>query len=361
MDNSTVQMYVDQTCTNLILHEFKTCQISHSDLSHQHIPQLRTALLSAPRLRKLDITNCPNLQSDSITELCCALAVSNVSHLSFESVMLGTTGLVSVTRLLEQRSQHNNNIRSDDYRQTTGSRLNKCRIKSLSLDGSMDLARIDINVWNEFVSVACRTLHSLDVSRINLCDVDYIVSLSNAISNHNNTNQHQRGTTDDVDGTDCHLLALILSNNPMGDDGLEILCQALKHNRTLILLSCGECNITSYSRGVHALTDCVVSNPTLQRLYLYGNPISNATNHGTTTTNGSAAITGWTFLDGPESSELLYWLELNRLGRNLLQQQERHNYCLRGLLPFILARVSNQNMFLYGLLREAPHWLMISS
>lgn len=309
MDVSTVQTYVDQTCTNLTLHEFKACQISHTDLSHQHTSQLEKALRDAPRLRKLDVINCPKLRPESIDGLCSALMETKVSHLSLESVELSTTGLASVTRLLDERFK-------------SGERTN--RIKYLSLDGSIDLGLTDIKVWNEFVSVACRTLDSLDLSRINLSSLDYVVSLADAISDRR---------------TECRLLALILSNNPFGDDGFETLCRALKQNRTLILLACGECNIT-YPRGVLALTDCVLSSPTLQRLYMYGNLSANGTSPGVA------------FLDGPDSSKLRYWLELNGLGRAFLQQEQHH---LRGLLPLVLSRVSDRSTFLYGLLREASH------
>lgn len=309
VEYSFAQTYVDEICCNLVSLELKACRISHWNLSHHHVPQLVEAIGKAHKLRKLDIIRCPNLGPESIVELCGALIGTEVSHLSLEAVALGNAGLAAVTRLLQQRS--------DSVKNTS-------RIKYLDLEGSIDLSTIDFDVWNDFISVACQGLESLDLGRNGLSSPDQIAALCRAISSR---------------GPSCPLRALVLSNNPLGDAGFEGLCQALKQNRNLVLLACGGCSIT-YSCGVRSLTDGLRSNPSLQRLYMYGN----------LGIDGNS--TGVAFLDGPDSSELQYWLDLNGRGRGLLRNQED---CHPGLLPLVLERVSSQSMILYGLLREVPH------
>jgi Leucine Rich repeat len=315
MEFFSVQEYTDQICHRLVDLEVKACRISHSSFSHQHAAQVSVALGRAGKLRKLDIVNCRKLGPESVVELCGALMKSEVSHLSLESVPLGSAGLAAVTRLLRHRWEK--------WSVDTASTM---RVKSLGLEGSIDFSTLDVRVWHEFASVACQTLDSLDLGRNKLWSPDHARVLSGAVGSFH--------------GTDCRLLALILSDNPIGDAGFETLCRALARNRTLVLLACGECNI-SYSCGVRCLTECLRSNPSLQRLYTYGN-------NGT---HGGATFCA-TFLDGPQSSELQYWLELNGRGRALLRTQQRFP---RGLIPFVLARSSDRSTILYGLLREVPY------
>jgi hypothetical protein len=226
---------------------------------------------------------------------------------------MGNQGLEALTRLLQDRNAAGK------------------RIKSLGLEGSTIFHRKNCmertieetqpctneNAWKNFVSIACQTLESLDLSN-GLCSAPCrIADLADAISSGQNA---------------CTLMALILSNNSIGDSGLETLCKALKRNRTMVLLACGECGLSANS--IPLLTDAVRCNPKLERLYLYGN-CDEALGKSTTDNN----------------CPLMYWMTLNSKGRALLQSEE----CNPGLLPLILGRVNEQPLILHGLLHETPH------
>jgi hypothetical protein len=236
---------------------------------------------------------------------------SEITHLSLEDLSIGGEGLEALTRLLQ-------------YRNAAGK-----RIKSLGLVGSTIFPRCikrtseEIkkctykNAWKNFVSIACQTLESLDLSN-GLCSAPCCIAhLANAISSGQNA---------------CTLMALILSNNSIGDSGLKTLCNALKKNRTIILLACGECGLSPNS--IPFLTDAVRCNPKLERLYLYGNCDE------TFDTNTM-----------DDSFPLMYWIKLNSKGRALFQSED----CNPRFLPFVLGRVSKQPSILYGLLHESPH------
>eukprot|EP00539_Tryblionella_compressa_P016655 CAMPEP_0178836686 /NCGR_PEP_ID=MMETSP0746-20121128/12341_1 /TAXON_ID=913974 /ORGANISM="Nitzschia punctata, Strain CCMP561" /LENGTH=260 /DNA_ID=CAMNT_0020499441 /DNA_START=1 /DNA_END=780 /DNA_ORIENTATION=+ len=241
-----------KSCRRLVQLELKSCRISHPDVSFEQILLLAAAVLESPSLRKLDIVDCPKLGPKSITHLCEALKDTGVTHLSLEGVDLRNEGLKSLTQLLRDRDAAGH------------------RIKALSLEGSIFHDRSTVAtdeapmmattepmqdiVWKDFVSVACQTLESLDLSRNQLSRAGQISDLANGISSRKSP---------------CRLLALLLSNNPIGDSGMDILCQGLKRNRTMVLLACAECELSAQSS--HFLTDALRSNPSLQRLYLYGN------------------------------------------------------------------------------------------
>jgi Ran GTPase-activating protein (RanGAP) involved in mRNA processing and transport len=132
------------------------------------------------------------------------------------------------------------------------------------------------------------------------------------------------------------LRALILSENPIGDGGMELLCQALRHNRSLMLLAVGDCRVTD--KGMAVLAHCLRHyNCSLQRLYSYGNAFTNKCE-----SSSSGA---------DHHLEVRYWLDLNARGRSFL----RSDQCRSEFLPRMLSKVSEKPEVLYGLLRELPH------
>lgn len=321
-----VQTYIDQACRKLVQLELKVCSISHPDLTHSHILQLVQTLQSSqhtvatPRLRKLDLHDCPKLTSKSVVVLCDALTGTQVSHLSLQGVAIGREGIMALTRLLRSKCDTGGESR---------------RLKWLDLEATLVTSSSDLwlgfnnddndttqKVWEDFLSVACTSLDSLDLSRNGLLSM-HIPALAKGLF-HTHTDC-------------CTLKALILSGNPIGNNGLHTICQALKQNRTLVLLACGECRFTAKGKSASSavLSDCLRSNSTLHRLYLYGN--------GTGVT-----------LTAPGNEEAHHWLELNSKGRFFLQGPE----CRPEFLPLILARSSTKSSLIYSLLREAPHlWI----
>jgi hypothetical protein len=280
------QNYVDHVCYRMSQLELKSCRLSHPGLSDSHAQQVASKL--TPHLRKLDVVNCPNLGADGVAVLCRALKQSQVTHFSLERVPIGDEGLQAITQLLE----------SDG-----------CTLKSLNLEENGP--NIELSTWNQFLALACRKVQSLDLSR-NSFTTDHLTELANGIQKKDNT-----------------LKALILSDNPIGDTGMERLCRAIHHNRSLMLLALGDCEITD--RGIHALVQCLRHNCSLQRLYIYGNHVD---------------------LGSADNKEVRHWLELNDRGRRAFLRSEN---CRSEFLPLILAKESDNPEILNGLLRELPH------
>jgi hypothetical protein len=170
--------------------------------------------------------------------------------------------------------------------------------------------KVDTMVWLEFVTVACRTLRSLDLS-----------------SNHLSSNQHISTLVCHSDHG--HLLSLILLGNPIHNAGMRQLCTAIKGNRTFALLSCAECELTLVSNTF--LMAALLHNAFLRRVYMYGNKASEC-----------KSTASWRF-----------WIQLNVHGRRLLEEQDDGP---SKLIPGILARVSSLSI-LHGLLRERVRYL----
>jgi hypothetical protein len=310
--------YITKYCKRLVDVQLKSCKISHPDLSSSDdIRILVDALRQTPTLRKLDVVGCSKLgnanNNSAVDVLCEALKETNVSHFSLECTRpIGYKGLQSLTQLLQHRERMGNPI------------------KALGLEGSIFRYQDDdeggddddddafvqtdgtnMKVWTDFCSVACHTLESLDLCKNNLSSthIQFLAKEITACSNNK---------------TPCKLLALLLSGNPIGDTGMKFLCQGLKRNKSLILLACGDCELST--KSAYLLTDALRSNATLQRLYMYGNELN----------------TG--------EDEWRYWLDLNINGRSLLQNQN----CRSEYVPFILSRVSNQPQVIHGLLMQSP-------
>jgi hypothetical protein len=315
------QHYIDHLCYRMDHpnESLKSCRISHPEFSDVHAQQLASSLTyskfnSQPKkLRKLDICQCPKLTSKGVTSVCRALAKqhnsSGVSHFSLEGVALGDQGLEAVTELL---------LRNDDNDDDT---INH-RIQCLGLEDNGP--NISLEAWNRFLPVACRKLNSLDVSR-NALGRDHLQELCKELM-HNNKEESSS------------FRALILSENPIGDAGMELVCQALHHNRSLMLLAVGDCRFTD--KGMAALAHCLRHyNCSLQRLYSYGN-----------------AFTKCDSSSGADHHlEVRYWLDLNARGRSFL----RSDQCRAEFLPRMLSKVSEKPEVLYGLLRELPHlWVV---
>jgi hypothetical protein len=150
-----------------------------------------------------------------------------------------------------------------------------------------------------------------------------------------------------VDDT-CTLKALILSKNPIGDNGFDMICNALRRNKTVVLLACAECQLSKQAIPT-SLLECLRSNTTLQRLYLYGNSA------GVTLSPGGGCE------DDDRIVEARHWLDVNNNGRSFVSQANfRSEY-----LPFVLQKVANQQhqqpSLIYSLLMETPHSICRSS
>jgi hypothetical protein len=109
-----------------------------------------------------------------------------------------------------------------------------------------------------------------------------------------------------------------------------------------VLLACAECQLSKQVIPT-SLLECLRSNTTLQRLYLYGNSA------GVTLSPGGGCE------DDDRIVEARHWLDVNNSGRSFVSQANfRPEY-----LPFVLHKVSNQQHLqpsvIYSLLMETPH------
>ena len=282
------ESYAKHVCYGMKESALKSCQISHPEFSDQQADILASALASAEKLRKLEIVKCPKLTGVGVARICDALRGSNVSHLSFEHVPIGDDGLQAIQNLLNQNEN-----------------------ETLKFIGLEQIGPIASSVWDEFLWVATGKIRSLDLSHNSLTS-DRVVKLASGIRNNIN-----------------NLTALILSGNPIDDEGMECLSKALRCNRSIMVLAVGECQITDV--GIAALNEALQTNCSLQRLYSYGNPGID--------------------LSSMDNSSIRYWLALNAGRRAFL----RSNECLPAFVPRILAKSSKRPELLYGLLQELPH------
>ena len=299
-----VQEYIDQVCRNLSKLEMKVCTITHPQLTDEHVLHFSGILQSEPvstRLRKLDIHHCPKISSDGVVALCEAVEQTSVSHLSFQGINVGREAIVALTQLIERKHSG---------------------LKMLSLEGTLATATAEIatdQIWIDFMEVAGRLLESLDLSR-------------NGFSS-----SHLSGLVDALKTKTCTLKALILSENPISDDGFYLICKALQENHSLVLLACAECGLSKEVVS-SALLECLRSNQSIQRLYLYGNAAGS-----TLTAEGN--------------EEARHWLELNSNGRSFVGGVDfRPEY-----LPFVLNKVSKDPSLIQSLLIQTPHSITRSS
>jgi Ran GTPase-activating protein (RanGAP) involved in mRNA processing and transport len=281
--------YSEHICYQMPKRKF--CQVHHSHFDDTHARELALALAKNPNVQKLKVSECPCLSARGVSIILESLLANNtnISQLELESVTIGDEGLHAITRLLQSNS--------------------KCAIQWLGLENNGTLS---LEAWKElFRSVG--SLRSLDLSRNALTQDHIMAELCDTIKSSNT------------------LESLIVSENPIGDKGVEQLCDALQHNESLIILALGDCQISN--RGMHALTQCLRQNSSLQRFFLYGNPMEYET---------------------VERTEFAYWLELNSSGRRLLRTPDFRSE----LLPRMLSKVHNNPELLFGLLHELPHiWL----
>ena len=278
----------------------KTCRIQHPHFDNHDAAELCKALSEEhSRVQKLEFYKCPSLGSKGITDVAKILHnTKTVTRWDIASVSIGDEGLQAITQLLESES---------------------CPLEWLSLVDISGLEKgdephlITLETWNHFFQAALKSdskLKSLDLTH-NFLTLDHMEELSNCL---------RLNTT---------LESLILSRNPLGDDGVCMLCcHALQANTALTLLALGDCNISN--EGSSALAKCLrTKNCHLERVYLYANP------HITVT-------------DSNSKEEVLYWLDVNSKGRKMIREQA----CRSEYVPIILAKVTGQLDHLYGLFHE---------
>mmetsp|Transcript_10851 Transcript_10851/g.25880 ORF Transcript_10851/g.25880 Transcript_10851/m.25880 type:complete len:417 (-) Transcript_10851:895-2145(-) len=369
-----VDHYMRSIRRNLSQLELKTLTLTHPHLRDEHIEELSETLQSSPvsdRLRKLDVHHCPEVTPRGVVALCTILEHTSVSHLSFQGVDIGPDGIVALTQLMKKTSTtaDPNSLTSNDNTKSNNNDslpLLRCRghLKILGLDGTLvntlktmvktaetevkglrpshasDQQSDNAVIWNDFLATAAQSLESLDLSRNGLSSLSSSSDLkfsSSASSSHD----HIRGLCDALKTDSCTLKALILSENSIGDGGFDMICNALQHNKTLVLLACAECGLKSSEQVIStSLLNCLRSNTSLRRLYLYGNDtgITLAPQQG----------------QGKTIVEARHWLDMNNHGRSFVSTSNpafRQEY-----LPFIIQKVSKkQPSLIYSLLMQTPY------
>mmetsp|Transcript_10852 Transcript_10852/g.25883 ORF Transcript_10852/g.25883 Transcript_10852/m.25883 type:complete len:420 (-) Transcript_10852:856-2115(-) len=361
-----VDQYMRSIRRNLSQLELKTLKLTHPHLGDEHIEELSETLQSSPvsdRLRKLDVHHCPEVTPRGVVALCTILEHTSVSHLSVQGIDIGRDGIVALTQLMKNTSNTTNPNGLTNNSNDSLPLVRRCaHLKMLSLEGTLettlrtmlktaetedeglnpshtsDQQSDNAVIWNDFLATAAQSLESLDLSRNGLSSLS---SSSVLKSSSSSSLDHIRGLCDALKKDSCELKALILSENPIGDGGVDMICDALQHNKTLVLLACAECGLKSSEQVIStSLLNCLRSNTSLRRLYLYGN--------GTGITLAPQQGQGKTIV------EARHWLDMNNHGRSFVSTSNpafRQEY-----LPFIIQKVSKkQPSLIYSLLMQTPH------
>jgi Ran GTPase-activating protein (RanGAP) involved in mRNA processing and transport len=290
--------YVQGVCD--ALPRVKVCRIQHSSFDDRHARRLASALSENGNIKKLEFYKCPRLTSKGMAILAETISkTKNLTRLDLAAVSIGNEGLLAIATLLEDQSSCN---------------LDWLSLEGVTCDGH---ERISLGSWSVLFGAALANpkLKYLDLTRNDLSR-DHMVELG----------RHLR--------CNATLESLILTRNPIGDAGVEVLCEALGDNTSLTLLSLGDCDVSN--RGLSSLAACLRNkNCHLERVYLYANPMISET-------NGENA-----------KEEITYWLDVNSRGRKVLRAKQ----CNAQIVPYILAKVNNQLDQLYGLFHECHRHL----
>lgn len=379
-DTHAADSYTRHLCYKMST--MRSCRIQHPHFSDVDAETLARSIMIANKeegssyyhhpssLQRLAICNCPALTSKGVTALIRAIVLSNtrVSHIELSSVPIGGEGLKAMAEcflLLQSR---------EDVMKDDSSEAEQASSTLVELDIQDIGGPIEESAWSSFLKCIlpideddeeqrmdnkknCSTtgtgptierkpnlsgpkLKSLNLSRNGLTD-KHMVELSKRLV-PNRT-----------------LKSLVLSDNPIGDDGMKILCRQVLAKQTsgIRLFAVGSCSLTGAS--IDPILQCLrYTNTSLQHIYLYANAVENhdhSSDHNGNDDAGAANAQG-------SLKEVKYWLDMNlHGGRRYIVQNTGGGECFvrsKWIAP-ILARIpSNRSDLMYGILMEMPHsWI----
>jgi hypothetical protein len=336
-NNKIAQSYTKHVSCMILKGNFKRCRIQNCLIGDAHANQLAAAIRENPTsIQTFSLNKCPNLSPAGITELLHSLrGCTHLTKLELSKVFLDDTSLQELVSLL----------RGGGGRRRGGANNNQhcysCwpKLKDLSLvETTDDMAEEPtcVETWQAFFHAALNrhpALQSLDLT-LNDLDSDHMDALADelgAFRTTTTTTTTTSGSADEGGGQDnitkqrrrlpscCGLDSLVLSRNPIGDEGLKALCRGLTttsscHSSSsssnasspLSLLSLGECSLTDLS----PLLECHRSKllDGLERLYLYANPL----------------------IDEAQTKQLQEWIQENFEQNEVERERERERLLERG-------------------------------
>ena len=251
--------------------QLKYLVMKNNSLAHNQITMLMEGL-SCCHLRKLDLTN-NHIGDRGITQVCEALAYKpELTELVLEQTKFGREGAQALADLVRK----NKSLTALDVSQNAFSAdsmklLVKAILSNNSADESSKLMQLDISscrvpgdaeaeqAWCHQVGKLihkCGTLEEILLVK-NEISANGVVEIANGLIKRETSN--------------VSLRVLDLSDNPLGDSGIEVLAERLIANNTLINLRVAD--VDMHAQGLTKLCEMIRQSDTLERLAIGENPI----------------------------------------------------------------------------------------
>ena len=245
------------TFPNQMMNKLEELYLSGNNLDSESCPALAQLIPRAPHLKKLDLSNNPNIGQG----MAVSLITSMIAHDSLEMLYLDKTGigvedckalskLLSSSKSLKECDISGNNLPLEAVELVVSGLLHDTTLEYLSMSNSQFSLQPTISLAS-----LLRTNHTLIRLNLRECNIDSdgVCQLASALC-ANDT-----------------LQTLNLSGNPTGVKGATALAEMLRTNCTLVNLDLSQCSIDS--DGACQLANALHTNDTLKKLYLKDNPI----------------------------------------------------------------------------------------
>mmetsp|Transcript_890 Transcript_890/g.1414 ORF Transcript_890/g.1414 Transcript_890/m.1414 type:complete len:319 (-) Transcript_890:35-991(-) len=301
-DDEGTHRLVERLCIELHCGKAQCININRTRFSDQQAEELARALLRSTSVQRIDVRGSDLLTPKGFIFLVEAITKTNlITHFEIADVEMNDEAMESIGKLIQVCSS----LKSFG--------LSKIRGKKITQRG-----------WNMLITSLSKNsnLRVLNMSDNHIND-DIAVRISNEVLQQTKNVQHHSNTS--------KLQCLVLSSNHIHDKGAISIAHALLHNTTLKMLALADNEITIES--LHTFEKTLQVNCTLQRCYLFGNRFRH---------------------DCYQKSHISYFLNLNVAGRGFFRDETNGN-SNAALLPYLIARRSQNPNIVYGLLSELPH------
>ena len=245
------------TFPNQMINKLEVLYLSDNSLDSESCPALAQLIPHAPHLKRLDLSNNPNIGQG----MAVSLITSMIAHDSLEMLFLDKTGigvedcqvlskLLLSSKSLKKLDIGGNNLPLEAVELVVSGHLHNTTLEYLSMNNSQFSLQNTISLAS--VLRTNHTLVRLNLSQCNI-DSDGACQLACALC------------------TNDTLQTLDLSDNPTDVKGATAFAEMLQTNHTLVDLNLRQCNIDL--DGAYQLANALHTNDTLQNLYLQYNPI----------------------------------------------------------------------------------------
>ena len=242
------------TFPSQMINKLEELCLSDNNLDSESCPALAQLISLAPHLKRLDLSNNPNIGQ--------SVGVSLIkAHDSLEMLYLNKTGigvegcqalskLLSSSKSLKELNISGNNLPLKAVELIVSGLRHDTTLENLNMSNSQFAHQHTISLAS-----VLKTNHTLVILNLGDCNIDSdgACQLASALC------------------TNDTLQTLTLSSNPTGVKGATAFAEMLKTNHTLINLNLHKCNIDS--DGACQLANSLHTNDTLKELYLPYNPI----------------------------------------------------------------------------------------